>query len=188
MSYERNERIRRAAILVASFDDALAEQLLDSLPPLEATRILAEVERLEEIDPEEQRDVLEEFRRADAERRRLARSAVEFTYSVPLMRRARSNQQAVHTPEATAAMSTMTSAAVDADVPLVIEVLSRRTAADDRGGAVAAGSRSAAAVFAALPADLQAEVLDRIANLQVADERGRAGCRIATAAADRTAA
>ena len=41
MNYERNERIRRAAILVASIDEALAEQMLDSLPASEATKILA---------------------------------------------------------------------------------------------------------------------------------------------------
>ena len=46
MNYERNERIRRAAILVASIDEALAEQMLDSLPASEATKILAEVDRL----------------------------------------------------------------------------------------------------------------------------------------------
>jgi flagellar motor switch protein FliG len=63
MSYDRPDRIRRAAILVASLDEPLAEQLLAELPHGEASRILSEAERLESIDAEEQQDVLAEFRR-----------------------------------------------------------------------------------------------------------------------------
>ena len=80
MTYDRNDRIRRAAILVASLDEALAEQLLAELPPTEADRVLEEAEQFEAIDPEEQQDVLAEFRRL-ARGRRPAEGAVEFAYS-----------------------------------------------------------------------------------------------------------
>jgi hypothetical protein len=42
MGYEKTDRIRRAAILVASLDEPLAERLLADLPPTEAARVLAE--------------------------------------------------------------------------------------------------------------------------------------------------
>lgn len=64
MNYDRTQRIRRAAILVANLEETLAEQMLESLPRLEAVTILNEVDRLGELDPEEVQDVLDEFRSA----------------------------------------------------------------------------------------------------------------------------
>src|SRR5688500_15031075 len=80
MNRQRAERIRRAAILVASLEEALAERILAALPPREAAQVLDEAERLETIDPEEQQDVVAEFRRMS----RGARSegaTVEFAFS-----------------------------------------------------------------------------------------------------------
>ena len=83
MNYDRTQRIRRAAILVASLEETLAEQMLESLPRLEATRILDEVDRLGELDPEELQDVLDEFRSA-GRRGHEIEGGVEFTYSAPM--------------------------------------------------------------------------------------------------------
>lgn len=169
MSYDRAEKIRRAAILVASLNDEMAEQLLDSLPPQEATRVLAEVDRLEEIDPEEQRDVLDEFRRV-TRGGKTAADAVEFTYSVPQAAVARAIESAAATaPEAQSVVHEPL-APVDADVPLVVEVLREEQPQTIATALSRMDQDRAAAVFAALPAYLQVEVLDRIANLQVADE------------------
>ena len=68
MNRQRAERIRRAAILVASLDEALAERILAAPPPQEAAQVLDEAERLETIDPEEQQDVVAEFRRMSRRR------------------------------------------------------------------------------------------------------------------------
>jgi flagellar motor switch protein FliG len=164
MNYDRNERIRRAAILVASIDEALAEQMLDSLPPSEATRILAEVDRLGEIDLDEQRDVLDEFRRAGRRENEPA-SAVEFTYSAP-------QPVAIEQPAAPEA-STATpadDAAAAAEAALIAELL----IAEHPQTIAVALSRMAhdqgAAVFAVLAPALQGEVLERLANLQITDE------------------
>lgn len=164
MTYERNERIRRAAILVASIDEALAEQMLDSLPPSEATKILAEVDRLGEIDPDEQRDVLDEFRRAGRRENEPA-NAVEFTYSAP--QPVAFEQTAV--AEAAAATPADDTAAA-AEAALIAELLS----AEHPQTIAVALSRMAheqgAAVFAVLAHAVQGEVLERLANLQITDE------------------
>lgn len=164
MNYDRNERIRRAAILVASIDEALAEQMLDSLPPSEATKILAEVDRLGEIDLDEQRDVLDEFRRA-GRRENESANAVEFTYSAP--QPVAFEQTAVaEAPAATPADD----AAAAAEAALIAELLS----AEHPQTIAVALSRMAheqgAAVFAVLAPALQGEVLERLANLQITDE------------------
>jgi flagellar motor switch protein FliG len=164
MTYDRNERIRRAAILVASIDEALAEQMLDSLPASEATKILAEVDRLGEIDPDEQRDVLAEFRRAGRRENEPA-NAVEFTYSAPQHVAIEQSNAA----EATAA-SPADEAAAAAEAALIAELL---TAEHPQTIAVALSRMShdqGAAVFAQLASAVQEEVLGRLANLQITDE------------------
>ncbi len=164
MNYDQNERIRRAAILVASIDESLAEQMLDSLPSSEATKILAEYDRLGEIDPEEQRDVLAEFRRA-GRREAEASSGVEFTYSAP--------QTAMNVEPAAPAAQLPTpaeEAAAAAEASLVAELLN---AEHPQTIAVALSRMAhdrAAAVFAQLLPALQGEVFERLANLQVTDE------------------
>jgi len=164
MNHERNERIRRAAILVASIDESLAEQMLDSLPASEATKILAEVDRLGEIEPDEQRDVLDEFRRAgrrDAE----PANAVEFTYSAP--------QHVAVEPlpamEATAATATDDIAA-EAEAALIAELLSAEHSQTIAVALSRMSHEQGAAVFAQLAATLQEDVLNRLANLQITDE------------------
>jgi flagellar motor switch protein FliG len=164
MTYERNERIRRAAILVASIDEALAEQMLDSLPASEATKILAEVDRLGEIDPDEQRDVLDEFRRAGRRENEPA-NAVEFTYSAPqpvTIEPLVVSQTQPATPAddaAAAAEAALIADLLSAEHPQTIAVALSRMAHDQ-----------GAAVFAVLAPALQGEVLERLANLQITDE------------------
>lgn len=164
MNYDQNERIRRAAILVASIDESLAEQMLDSLPPSEATKILAEYDRLGEIDPEEQRDVLAEFRRA-GRREAEASSGVEFTYSAPpAVVNVEPAAPAVQLPTpaeeaAAAAEASLVAELLNAEHPQTIAVALSRMA-HDRG----------AAVFAQLAPALQGEVFERLTNLQITDE------------------
>jgi flagellar motor switch protein FliG len=159
MNYNRTERIRRAAILVASLDEALAETILRELPPQEADRVLAELERMEEIDPEEQQDVLDEFRRA-ARQADVRASAVEFTYSAPIA-------AAAVAPAPSAAAS---SDVADADVAAMAEVLCQEHPQIIAAALARLDAEQAAAVFAALPGDLHAEVLDRVSRLAPADE------------------
>ena len=171
MNYDRSERIRRAAILVASLEEALAEQMLDNLPRAEAARILTEVDRLGDVDPEEQQDVLEEFRRA-GRRVREADDAVQFTYSAPQPVAANSASNAASAVGSGhgAAPGDASSNQTDADAILMAELLAAEHPQTIAAALARLGHEQGAAVFAALPPTLQAEVLDRLANLQPPDE------------------
>ena len=54
---------RKAAILVASLDSATADLLLAQMGPDEADRVRRAILHLEEVDPTEQEEVIDEFRR-----------------------------------------------------------------------------------------------------------------------------
>lgn len=166
MNYDRNERIRRAAILVASLDERLAEQMLDNLPVAEAEKILAEVDRLgDEIDPEEQRDVLDEFRRAGRMGREPS-AGVEFTYSAPQpMPVAVAAKPVVSAEELQAA-----EAVKAAEAALIAELLSVEHPQTIAVALSRMDHEQGAAVFAVLPPGLQPDVIDRLANLQITDE------------------
>lgn len=163
MSYDHQERIRRAAILVASIDESLAEQMLDSLPASEATKILAEVDRLGEIDPDEQRDVLAEFRRAGRREKEPAENGVEFTYSAP---------QAVTVGEQPAepTLPAIDEAAMTAEATLIADLLGAEHPQTIAVALSRMEHERGAAVFARLAPALQEDVLSRLANLQITDE------------------
>jgi flagellar motor switch protein FliG len=169
MNYDRSERIRRAAILIASLEQALAEQMLESLPPAEATKILAEVDRLGELDSEELQDVLDEFRAAGRQGR-TAQEAVEFTYSVPQPVLRREPPAAAATIVVNDNPHSQANAEQDADAELMAELLSQEHPQTIAAALSRLGSEQGAAVFAGLPAPLQADVLDRLATLEPADE------------------
>ncbi|MCG8449918.1 MAG: hypothetical protein MI725_10105 [Pirellulales bacterium] len=63
MSTDHHEPLRKVAILVASLDEQRAQRLLDGLPSPSAQAVAQLVEKLGDIDPEEQRRVVAEFRR-----------------------------------------------------------------------------------------------------------------------------
>jgi len=170
VNYERRERIRRAAILVASLEERLAEQMLAALPRLEAAKILAEVDQLGEVDVEEQQDVLDEFRRAGRQAS-AADNAVEFTYSASQV--AASLSSVAH--EAANMSSTGGLAAADnennaSEAILMAELLMQEHPQIAAAALSRLDHEQGAAVFAALPGTLQGEVVDRLANLQPADE------------------
>ncbi len=165
MTYDRTERIRRAAILVASLDEAMAEALLRDLPPLEASRVLAELDRMDSIDAEEQADVLEEFRRA-ARNSGSEDGAVEFAYSESGYTPTLADQSA----DRPVAKVTASPAGPDPDVVTMADLLSREQTQIIAAALSRLDAEGGAAVFAALPADLQAEALERISCLAPADE------------------
>jgi flagellar motor switch protein FliG len=169
MIYDRTDRIRRAAILVASLDDALAEQILAGLPPVERDRVLDEAEQLESIDADEQADVLAEFRRMTRGARRDA-ATVEFEYS------RRDDEGAGRAEETTSSLPTTTSAQTpaaglsDADATAMAELLSHEHPQIVAAALSRLGDEPSAAVFAQLPQSMQAEALQRLASLAPADE------------------
>jgi flagellar motor switch protein FliG len=139
---------------------------LESLPRLEAVTILNEVDRLGELEPEEVEDVLDEFRSAGRRGRR-SEEAVEFTYSAPHVDAAVSTAMATAAEEAAAAAANAQS---ESDAVLMAELLTHEHPQTIAAALSRLGHERGAAVFAALPGALQADVLDRLANLEPADE------------------
>lgn len=169
MNHQRNDRIRRAAILVASLDEAVAEQMLASLSPDESSLVLDEVERLEELDPQEFADVLEEFRSV-SRRSRVETDAVEFTYSDPTKRDGAGKLPGEAVVGAARAHVDAEAAALDADIAAIVELLANEQPQIIAVALSRLSHDQGAAVFAALPARLQPEVLERIATLQFTDD------------------
>jgi flagellar motor switch protein FliG len=172
MNHQRTDRIRRAAILVASLDEAVAEQMLASLSPDEQALVLDEVERLDELDPQEFADVLAEFRSV-ARRDRTETDAVEFTYSDPHKREVAVKPAAAANSDGRA-VEAGDSAAVDAEVAAIVDLLSNEQPQIIAVALSRLSHDQGSAVFAALPSWLQPEVLDRIATLQPADDAAAA--------------
>jgi flagellar motor switch protein FliG len=169
MSYDRSDRIRRAAILVASLDEPLAEQLLGELPPVERERVLTAAERLEEIDPDEQRDVLAEFRRLSrgARTKDAREGAVEVAFS--------GSEGARHGGSSTSNREGGTAASeapalAEGDAAAMAELLSHEHPQIIAAALARLGDEQCAGVFAALPPYLQAETLERLASLAPPDE------------------
>jgi flagellar motor switch protein FliG len=74
--------LRKVAILVASLDEAWSERILASLPPQQARSVRQQVERLTDVDPDEQREIVAEFRRSLAQPTEEASSGVELDASL----------------------------------------------------------------------------------------------------------
>jgi flagellar motor switch protein FliG len=170
MPYDRTDRIRRAAILVASLDDALAEQVLRGLPPGVRDRVLDVAESLDEIDPEEQRDVLTEFRRLSRGGPSRGGEAVEATFSSgDQPGRDHGARDAI--PSATQQGDAMANDGLsDADAAAMAELLANEHPQIVAAALSRLSEAQSASVFAALPAEIQAETLERLADLAPADE------------------
>ena len=171
MTYDRSDRIRRAAVLVASLDEPLAEQLLAELPPAERERVLAEAEQIEELDPDEQRDVLAEFRRLTRGARRPSDdSAVEARFSGSEgARHGGSSTSSGERGDARPAQTTGP-ALIEGDAAAMAELLAHEHPQIVAAALARLGDEQSAAVFAALPPYLQAETLERLASLAAPDE------------------
>jgi flagellar motor switch protein FliG len=74
--------LRKVAILVASLDEASAERLLASLPPQQARAVRLEVDELADIDLDEQREVVADFRRSLAQSSESLSAGVELEASL----------------------------------------------------------------------------------------------------------
>lgn len=155
--------------MIASLDDVLAEQVLEGLPDEVRERVLDEAEQFDEIDPEEQQDVLAEFRRMSRGHKREP-EAVEISFSeTPGSMSGNDGDHFERTPEPT--VTTPGSGGLnDGEAAAMAELLAAEHPQIVAAALARLGDEQSAAVFAALPLDVQAEALDRLADLAPADE------------------
>lgn len=64
MNTTHDKSLRKVAILVASLDEAWSERILASLSPQQARTVRQHVDQLTDVDPDEQREILAEFRQS----------------------------------------------------------------------------------------------------------------------------
>jgi flagellar motor switch protein FliG len=172
----KNDMLRRAAVLVSSLDTATADALLDQLPEEDAARVRRLVVEIEEVDADEQRAVLDDFRRGrrqpsagrDARHRRhdsnagveldpgLARRLSQRDYAGDATTAGGSEERPFRFLQA--ARSEKLSPLLTGEHPQTIAVVVSHLP-DDR----------AAALLATLEGELQADVLRRLISLDQAD-------------------
>ncbi|HQU42558.1 MAG: hypothetical protein B7Z73_06875 [Planctomycetia bacterium 21-64-5] len=157
-----DERLRRAAILIASLDDAVADQLLEQLPAEEAARLRRTVVELHGIAPGEERQVIGDFLRRPAAP---AHPGVEL--DAGLARRLSQDHRPAQTDQGDStkpfrflhdAHGEKLTPFIAGERPQTIAVVISHLP-DDR----------AAAVLATLEGELQAEVIQRLIDLDQAD-------------------
>ncbi|NOY42870.1 MAG: hypothetical protein GXP26_13680 [Planctomycetes bacterium] len=164
----RHRQLRDVAIFVASLDDAMAQRLLGSMPAKDAAAVLAEVDELENIDPDEQREVVEKFRRSMAPKPAPKVEGVELDASLLAKIEERDSEGIYSVPQSP--QQTL-EALNDAEASAIVEMLS----AEHPQTIAIVLSRievtKAAELMGMLSVSLQAEVLGRMGNLDTADEQ-----------------
>ena len=180
MKTDRQQQLRKVAILVATLDETLAERLLADLPAREEHAVREMVESLGEIDPAEYRSVLDDFRRglasptqAVTKTPRTQLDGVELDPSL-LARMADSNVS----EEMPAAKQSETNqkgnpwqTLSEADVSTLVEMLSAEQPQTIAVVLSRLETSRSAELIAQLSPTLQAEVLTRLADLDPADEQ-----------------
>jgi flagellar motor switch protein FliG len=165
------EGLRKAALLLAGLDRASADAMLRALAPDQARCLRQAVVRLDEIDPVEQQEVIEEFLRADPRRPRQQPSGVELDEGLarrlglssagqPAVRDDETRGEPQRTPTPPFgflhdAETEKLAGLLSAERPQTIAVVLSHLPAE-----------RAAGVLGRLPAPVQADVLRRLADLE----------------------
>ena len=160
------DKLKKAAILIASMDAASADALLDEMPPEEAARVRNAVMELEEIDPEEQHRIMQEFVR------RKSRDATVTDGGVELDLSPEGHMQSVLDAAGAAPPNAAIEAAArpfqflhDVEIETLAGVLRREHPQTTAIVVAHLSAPRAADVLRRLPAALQTEALMRIARL-----------------------
>ncbi|MBI3838468.1 MAG: hypothetical protein HY288_11115 [Planctomycetia bacterium] len=166
----KHRHLRKAAILVASLDHEHAESLIRQMAPAQSDALRRAVDRLGEIDPVEQNEVLEEFFRIGPLVPDKQPSGIELDSSLPKQLSIsasadpmpppewRSGQAAVPFRFLHEASAQSLAPFLKREHPQTIAVVISNLPAD-----------RAAEILAGLPADLQVEVARRLVDLDETD-------------------
>ena len=177
---DRQQQLRKVALLVATLDEPLAERLLADLPAREEDAVRKMVESLGDIDPDEYRAVVDDFRHGlatpdkqvapspqtqlegvELDASLLARIADDdFSATMPTIKQNASKQNASPWQALSEADAATLVEMLSAEQPQTIAVVLSRLE-----------TSRAAELITKLSPTLQAEVLSRLADLDPADEQ-----------------
>ncbi len=180
-SPESQQQLRKVAILVATLDAKLAEKLLADLPAREAAQVRALLDDLEEIDPAEQQAVFAAFRKGisatpqpqaepQVEPLRTQVEGVELDASL-LARLDEVDGRASHIPPAPTPQECDWQTLSEADAVTLVEILSAEQPQTIAIVLSRLETPRAAELVSKLSPTLQTEVLERLADLDPADEQ-----------------
>ncbi len=166
--HNRHPQLRKVAILVANLEDRWAQRVLADLNPSDAALVQAAVQRLGPVDPEEQRDVIEQFRRSTMPSPPPRYDGVELDASLL----AKMEQ---HETDNSPAKSDFSGSPLDALTEIDASTIGDMLAHEHPQTVAVVLSRldndMAANVLSNMPSSLQADILARLADLNPADQQ-----------------
>ncbi len=185
--------LRKAAVLVASLEDRHVEEILQQMSPAQAAAVRRAVDRLGDVDPREQREVIEEFFRLGPLVPDREPSGIELTDPrCATIAAARTTYDREHSSAYCLGTESMSDIIDEASAETLAAFL---TGEQPQTIAVLVShlpSQRAADVLAALPDELQIDVARRVVELEETDpevlreiERGLAARLAQQAAAER---
>ncbi len=170
---ERDRQLRKVAILIASLDDPLAERMLADMPTADAQAVRAVVDRLDHVDPEEERNIVDQFRRST----RMAmphstgpQSIVGVELDASLLARIE-QQDSNDWEEPAEANRSPLAVLTDAEAATIVDALSREHPQTVAVVISRLDHVAAAKILTLLSPYLQVEVLERVAELDPADQQ-----------------
>ena len=165
---ERDRQLRKVAILIASLDDPLAERMLADMPAADAQAVRAAVDRLDHVDPEEERNIVDQFCRSTRLATPHSREGVELDASLL----ARIEQQESNDWEEPVEVNRSPLAVLtDAEAETIVDALSREHPQTVAVVISRLDHVAAAKILTLLSPYLQVEVLERVAELDPADQQ-----------------
>ena len=166
-SDQLEQRFRKAAILLASLDDSLAEQLLAEMPSEEAASVRVMMTQLDEFDAAEQDEVVSEFHRSREVSAPPSHDGVELDVS-PLAQIEQDNPRLILQKDHLTIESLKNLS--DAEANSIVQSLS-----DEHPQTMALvvsrlSHQAAGKILPLFSPDLQDQILSRLAELDPADE------------------
>jgi flagellar motor switch protein FliG len=166
-AYERHRQLREAAIVIASLDEDCADRLLEGMSLQDAADIREAVERLGHVDPEEQHEIGEKFRRSTAMEPPTKVDGVELDASLLAAIERHDRGETPSSPQpASGPLETLT----DAEASSIVKMLSVEHPQTIAIVLSRIDASKAASLLAQLSTRAQTDVLARLANLDSADE------------------
>jgi flagellar motor switch protein FliG len=173
----KQNTLRKAAILITALDTRSADQLLDQMPESQAARVREAVFELDDIDPQEQQQILSEFLRSTGRSPKPAASAMqaaEHGVELQLSASAQLPQATSHEPppasHATHNFASQREAYLPAEAaesPRPFDFLTQLNGVQLAHMLTGEHPQTIAVVMAHLPAERAAEMADELpANLQ----------------------
>lgn len=167
----RHHQLRKVAILVATLDGSLADQLLADLPPEDASAVRQLVDGLDEIDPAEFETAVADFQNQSSTKpETLSTNTDGVEIDASLLARIEANEDMQHDVDSKQVHDPWKSIS-ESDSEELLKLLLAEQPQTIAAVLARLDASLSASIVSNLEPVLQADVLNRLANLDPADER-----------------